>query len=467
METTAQGDTETVKEVFASAHDLGMTVLRTWAFFDSPDSMNPAVIQQSPGVFNENALRALDYVIFQAKLHDMRLLLPLVNSWDDYGGMNQYVRWRITYPFAETILSDTRYTSKDMVEIVTGQRGQAYKRALTSSFGHDDFYNDPIIQSWFRNYISFVLHRVNSYTGVQYRDDPTILGWELANEPRSSDRTTQLVFQWALEMSSFIKSLDQNHLVGTGEEGFDNSTVGFSQQAYNNQSWLFDGSAGVSFSMNTAISSIDFASIHLYPESWNLPNGTGNAWIRDHVRLAEASGKPLLIGEFGVRAYRSSTYDSWFATMLYDGAAGGVVWQLLGGSREDDEGFGIRCPKDGPVCSTLSASAVQFRLKSQAGFISPPPFFSLQQNYPNPFNGQTTIAYDLPSDSYVLLEIFSDLGQHVMTLLDEFQHAGRRKELLDVGSLASGVYFYRLTASTPTLTSSSRYSQTRKLLLVK
>jgi hypothetical protein len=110
---------------------------------------------------------------------------------------------------------------------------------------------------------------------------------------------------------------------------------------------------------------------------------------------------------------------------------------------------------------------VQFRLKSQAGFFSPPPFFSLQQNYPNPFNAQTTIAYDLPTDSYVLLEIYSDLGQHVMTLLDEFQQAGRRKELLDVGSLASGVYFYRLTARPLMLSSSAKYSQTRKLLLVK
>ncbi|MCZ6774905.1 MAG: T9SS type A sorting domain-containing protein, partial [Ignavibacteria bacterium] len=96
---------------------------------------------------------------------------------------------------------------------------------------------------------------------------------------------------------------------------------------------------------------------------------------------------------------------------------------------------------------------------------SPPPFHSLQQNYPNPFNSQTTIAYDLPTGSHVLLELYNAVGQHVMTLLDEFQNAGRRKELLEVGSLASGVYLYRLTAEPQS--QSLKYSQTKKLLLIK
>ena len=465
MESAAHGDTGTVKDVFAGAHDLGMTVLRTWAFFDSPDSTNPAVIQYKPGVVNEQALRALDYVVFQAKLHDMRLLLPLVNSWDDYGGMNQYVRWRIENPLVEALPPAPRYSNEEIAKVVIGQKGQTYQHALTNSFGHDDFYSDPIIRGWFKDYVSIVMLRVNSYTGIQYKDDPTILGWELANEPRSSDRSTQLIFQWTAEMSSFIKSLDQNHLVGTGEEGFDNSAAGYSLQAYNNQLWLFDGSAGVSFSSNSAVSSIDFASIHLYPESWSLPNSAGNTWIRDHTRLAGGFGKPLLIGEFAVRAQKSLTYDSWLTTMLLDGAAGGIVWQLLGGSRDDREGFGLRCPEDGLTCSTLFASAVQFRLKSQAGVVSPPPFYSLQQNYPNPFNGQTIIAYDLPTGSHVLLELYNAVGQHVMTLQNGFQNAGRRKELLEVGSLASGVYLYRLTAEPQS--QSLKYSQTKKLLLIK
>lgn len=58
-----------------------MTVVRTWAFFDSNDSLNPAVIQLSPGAFNERALCALDFVLWQARQSGIRLILPLVNNW--------------------------------------------------------------------------------------------------------------------------------------------------------------------------------------------------------------------------------------------------------------------------------------------------------------------------------------------------------------------------------------------------
>ncbi|MBI4535665.1 MAG: hypothetical protein HY708_05255, partial [Ignavibacteriae bacterium] len=102
LEEAARGDTATVRALFATAKNLGMTVARTWGFFDSPDSLNPAVIQFRPGAFNERALRALDFVIHEAAINNIRLLIPLVNSWDDYGGMNQYARWRADYPSAET-----------------------------------------------------------------------------------------------------------------------------------------------------------------------------------------------------------------------------------------------------------------------------------------------------------------------------------------------------------------------------
>ncbi|MDI5787504.1 cellulase family glycosylhydrolase [Bacillus licheniformis] len=66
-----------------------------------------------------------------------------------------------------------------------------------------------------------MLNRVNTYNGVKYKDDPAIMAWELANEPRvQSDRTGNTLVEWADEMSEFIKSIDQNHLVAVGDEGF-------------------------------------------------------------------------------------------------------------------------------------------------------------------------------------------------------------------------------------------------------
>jgi mannan endo-1,4-beta-mannosidase len=335
MTAAATGDTVAVDEVFANAKSLGLTVIRTWGFFDSSDSLNPAVLQSRPGRYNESALCGLDYVILQARRHGVRVVFPFVNSWDEFGGMNQYVRWRmeVSPSLAKGLFG--KYSTDQQHTVVTGVAGQRYCVALSALAGHDDFYADSLIRQWYRNYVRTLLERKNTKTGVRYKDDSWILGWELANEPRSSDATGLLTGGWLEEMSGFVKSIDANHLLGTGEEGFDIGGGGYQGLASGGQQWLFNGSAGVGFSRNTAISAIDFGSIHLYPEAWGMPNSAGNAWIRDHIAVAGAWGKPLIIGEFGVQFEKAQTYDSWLSTIVLDGAAGGLVWQLLDGTRQD------------------------------------------------------------------------------------------------------------------------------------
>jgi endo-1,4-beta-mannosidase len=393
--------------------------------------------------------------------------LPLVNGWDDYGGMNQYVRWRVHYPVAKSDTTIPKDRKAAEQAIVRGPRGQSYQVRINPLFGHDDFYSDSMIIRWYQGYVAMILQRTNTYTGVQFRDEQAVFGWELANEPRSSDRSCQLINRWVVMTSLFIKSIDQNHLVGTGEEGFDNTGTVYSGDAYAGQSWMFDGSDGTSFSTNSAVPMIDFASIHLYPGSWNIPNGSGNSWIRDHIQIARSMGKPLVVGEFGVRDFKAPTYGSWLTTALLDGAAGALVWQLLEGARSDGEGFGFRCPDDDPLCSVLRTHAVQFDTKSRSGGLPVPVAYSLYQNYPNPFNGITTIAYDLPAESFVSLGLYDILGHRVATLVDGVQRAGSRRELVDVANHATGAYFYRLMVTPAVPGSGQAYSQTRKLLIVK
>lgn len=461
MEEAARGDTALVLSLFESAQQLRMTVLRTWGFFDSSDSTNPAVIQWRPGAYNERALRALDFVLFQAAQHGMKVVLPLVNSWDDYGGMNQYVSWRM---YGDNGQYPRRHPQNDLDAIVTGARGQSYRVALSESFGHDDFYADDTIRVWYKSYVSFLLHRRNTCSNVTYKDDPTILAWELANEPRSSDRSGLIVSRWMEDVASFIKQIDPNHLVGTGEEGFDNSAAGYSLQAYGGQTWLFDGTEGVAWSRNSGLSCIDFASIHLYPEPWGLTTGAGNAWIRDHIHLAAGLHKPLVLGEFGALAGQSATYDSWLATVLWEDGSGAMVWQLLEGGRNNNDGYGIRCPEAGRVCSVLRSQGEQFASKSLRGTLVPPSSFALLQNYPNPFNGQTTVSYDLYADSRVRLSLFNTLGELMEIFVDGFQHAGTRKELLEAGTLPSGAYFYRADVQP---VEGPSISAARKLLIIR
>ena len=88
-----------------------------------------------------------------------------------------------------------------------------------------------------------------------------------------------------------------------------------------------------------------------------------------------------------------------------------------------------------------------------------PTRFSLSQNYPNPFNPTTDISYELSSESFVTLKVYNVLGQEVATLVNELKQAGSYTIRFDAGGLASGVYFYRLTAG--------NFSETKRLMLVK
>jgi len=91
--------------------------------------------------------------------------------------------------------------------------------------------------------------------------------------------------------------------------------------------------------------------------------------------------------------------------------------------------------------------------------IAHPEGFVLLQNYPNPFNPSTTIRYALPSAVNVKLTIHDLLGREVAMLVDEEQTAGWKEAVWDASAMASGVYFYRLTAGSLT--------QTSKLVVMK
>ena len=93
-----------------------------------------------------------------------------------------------------------------------------------------------------------------------------------------------------------------------------------------------------------------------------------------------------------------------------------------------------------------------------------PSAFSLQQNYPNPFNPSTTIRYNLPVNSRVTVTIYNTLGEIVATLIDGMQDAGYQTVEWNAANVASGVYFYRLRA---TSNAHDVFSQVRKMVLIR
>lgn len=96
-----------------------------------------------------------------------------------------------------------------------------------------------------------------------------------------------------------------------------------------------------------------------------------------------------------------------------------------------------------------------------------PADYSLSQNFPNPFNPCTTISYQLSAFSKVTLKVFDVLGREVSTLVNEYQQPGNFVKTFHGTSLPSGIYFYRLQVSDPSLGSGQGFTDSKKMLLIK
>lgn len=293
--------------------------------------------------FNDgpDGLQRLDFVVAEAAKRGIKLILPLVNNWNEFGGMNQYVRWR----------------------------GGQY---------HDEFYTDATIKTWYKAWIAHLLNRKNSITGRRYKDDPTIMMWELANEPRcggsggangyprSPNCTTSTLTAWAAEMSRYIKSIDRNHLVSVGDEGF--------LCLPNGTDWTDNCNEGVDSYAFAALPHIDAMSLHLYPDAhWGKTPEWGTTWILDHVAKAKKLRKAVYLGEFGTqnKAIRNPVYFEWTRALFFSGANGGLYWILSdvqdnGTPYPDYDQFTVYCPS--PVCTTLGNFSARMQTGRVLGF---------------------------------------------------------------------------------------------------
>jgi mannan endo-1,4-beta-mannosidase len=157
------------------------------------------------------------------------------------------------------------------------------------------------------------------------------MAWELANEPRcDSDKSGNTLTQWAEEMSDYVKSIDQNHLLGVGDGGFLNRP--------NATSYGYNGYNGVDWERLIQLPSIDYATFHLYPESWGKDWSdtlqSGLEWIKIHCDLAEESNIPVVLEEYGVSSRsvidRNMIYDCWNEACYESDADGSMFWILTG-----------------------------------------------------------------------------------------------------------------------------------------
>ncbi|KAJ8749371.1 hypothetical protein K2173_018860 [Erythroxylum novogranatense] len=326
MDHAADGDRKPrVGAMLQAGAKMGMTVCRTWAFNDGTYN----ALQISPGQFDERVFKALDYVISEARQHGVRLLLSLVNNLQAYGGKTQYVKW-------------------------------AWEEGIGLSSSNDSFFFDPSIKRYFKNYIKTMLTRRNTITGFEYRNDPTIFAWELINEPRCmSDPSGDTLQDWIVEMSAFVKSIDKNHLLTVGLEGF-YGPKNPKRLTVNPENWA--STFGSDFVRNSKISDVDFASVHIYPDHWIHDRefkdklAFVSKWMLSHTEDGHYElNKPVLFTEYGLsnlnKDFHYSQRDQFYKTIadiIYKSAkrnrsgAGALIWQFfVEGMEEFNDDFGI------------------------------------------------------------------------------------------------------------------------------
>lgn len=310
---------EAVDSVFKDAEAMGLKVIRVWGNLDvgvktgTTDSEGKPVFTNNndgPGekdgiyfqyfdkdlgkpVINEgkDGLQKLDYALYQAEKHGIKLLITFTNYWDAFGGMGQYVKW------AEELG-------------ITGLK-------------KDDFYTNETLKGWYKDYVNGLLNHTNQYTGRKLKDEPSVFAWELANEPRCNTDAQckdNILYNWAKEMSEYVKSVDPNHMVALGDEGFYNKPYGYYNE-YTTSNYAFYGAEGVDFEKLMTIDTLDFGTPHLYLDQWGMKHtGTGQddlLWFKIHGETCAELGKPVILEEFGLtnRTIRDSEYEQWFEVL--------------------------------------------------------------------------------------------------------------------------------------------------------
>ncbi len=319
-----------IDDVLNDAKAMDLKVVRCWGFIDG-ESHNDKVMQPSLGKYDESGFERLDYAVNKASKLGIKLVLPLVNYWDDFGGMSQYVSWA----------------------------GASKK---------NDFYTNSACKTAYKNYVNYILNRTNKYSNIKYKDDPAIMTWELGNEPRcDSDTTGDTLVKWADEMSTYIKSIDSNHLVAVGDEGFFNR---------GGEDYCYNGGSGVDADKLIRLKNIDYGTFHLYPDGWGKDVTWTKQYINDHIDLGKTVGKPVVLEEYGVYSNADSVYKTW-GDLMYkssnvgEGGAGIMFWILTGIQDNgelyaDYDGFRVTYPSTTADVITANAKLMNAKITISA-----------------------------------------------------------------------------------------------------
>jgi mannan endo-1,4-beta-mannosidase len=291
------GDRQRLIRELDRLHDMGVDNLRIVAGSEGPDDqpyrMVPA-LQTAPGQYNPDVLEGLDFLLQEMKNRHMRAIMCLSNFWPWSGGFGQYIVWSGT---ADSIPYPPPHPGGDW--------GRYQKFTA-------QFYTNAKAVSMLNDHITAIVNRTNALTDMAYKDDPTIMAWQLCNEPRGIDNVAAYR-QWVDQTSALIKGLDANHLVTIGSEG-NTSSADYS---------------GTDPETVHAFRNVDYMTMHLWVQNWGVydPFRADSTfepavayaidYIGTHEAMARKLNKPLVMEEFGI-SRDSNRHDAGSSVTIRD-----------------------------------------------------------------------------------------------------------------------------------------------------
>jgi mannan endo-1,4-beta-mannosidase len=298
--TADYGNRDRLKRELDTLKALGVTNIRANASSEeSPlnHSVKPT-FHDKEGPANSALLDGLDFFLAEMAQRDMKAVLYLTNFWEWSGGMQTYLYY-VTGKYMD--MGDPAFP------------WPAFPNATAQ------FYANPQAVGLYRDWVKTIVGRTNSITGKRYADDPTIMSWQHANEPRPAGDTATAepllpaYYAWIRDTAKLFKTLAPRQLVCIGHEGLKGSVE----------------RADVYKTIH-AFPEVDYCTAHIWPLNWGWVDakniaGTNEAsfakvreYVDQHVALATGIGKPLVIEEFGYPR-DGGGYDTDSATLYRDG----------------------------------------------------------------------------------------------------------------------------------------------------
>jgi len=253
-----------VDDAMATAAEMGATVVRSHTLGISVGCK--LCVEPTLGTFNQQALQHIDYAIQSARNHHVKLIIPLIDNWDFYNG---------------------------------GKATFTTRRDLSDEH---QFYTNPQVIDDFKKYINTILNHINSYNGIAYKDDPTIMAWETGNELWAPTSWVQII-------SQYLKSIDSHHLVMDGNDGYSDSPLRFQQ--------------------DLNIGSIDIYTGHFYPPDIPL--------FTKQLNQILGAKKAYIVGEFDWNVDQGTPLHLFLPAIEHSQAAGDLYWSLF--PHDDQHGF--------------------------------------------------------------------------------------------------------------------------------